>query len=94
MAENSTIRLSNRFDFSQHKSFSTQCEQLLAIETLKELYIDFSQVQYLDSSALGMLVLLAKKASTQGVTVTLKGAQGTAKDILEMANMHKLFVIG
>jgi len=41
-----------------------------------------------------MLVLLAKKASNQGVTVTLRGAQGTAKDILEMANMHKLFVIG
>jgi anti-anti-sigma factor len=94
MAENTTIRLSNRFDFSQHKSFSTQVEQLLANDTLKQLDIDFSQVQYLDSSALGMLVLLAKKATNQGVTVTLRGAQGTAKDILEMANMHKLFQIG
>ena len=67
---------------------------MLADGSLKHLDIDFSQVQYLDSSALGMLVLLAKKASNQGVTVTLRGAQGTAKDILEMANMHKLFVIG
>ncbi len=94
MAENTIIRLANRFDFSKHKSFSSQCEQLLADSRLKQLDIDFSQVQYLDSSALGMPVLLAKKASTQGVTVTLRGAQGTAKDILEMANMHKLFVIG
>ncbi len=93
MSENSTIRLSNRFDFSQHKVFSGQCEEILANNNLKQLDLDFSQVQYLDSSALGMLVLLSKKAASRGVVVKLKGAQGTAKDILDMANMQKLFVI-
>ena len=93
MSENSTIRLSNRFDFSQHKVFSGQCEEIFANTNLRQLDLDFSQVQYLDSSALGMLVLLAKKAAAHGVVVKLRGAQGTAKDILDMANMHKLFVI-
>ncbi|MCE0555885.1 STAS domain-containing protein [Motilimonas sp. E26] len=54
--------------------------------------LDFSQVQYLDSSALGMLVLMSKK-NEQSVQAKLviRGAQGNALDILEMANMAKLY---
>lgn len=90
MTELQVIRLPNRFDFSQHKHFSQQTE--LALQSgIRQLEIDFSQVQYLDSSALGMLVLLSKKAAAQQVTIQLKGAQGTALDILMMANMQKIF---
>lgn len=91
MADMHVIRLPNRFDFSQHKAFSQQTEQALAVPGIKQLEIDFSQVQYLDSSALGMLVLLSKRATSLQVTIQLRGAQGTALDILMMANMQKLF---
>lgn len=91
MADLHVIRLPNRFDFSQHKQFSQQTEQALAVAGIKQLEIDFSQVQYLDSSALGMLVLLSKKASSQQISIQLRGAQGTALDILMMANMQKIF---
>ncbi len=90
MADLHVIRLPNRFDFSQHKIFTQQADVALQ-SGARQLEIDFSQVQYLDSSALGMLVLLSKKASTQQVSIQLKGAQGTALDILMMANMQKIF---
>lgn len=90
MADLHVIRLPNRFDFSQHKIFTQQADVALQ-SGARQLEIDFSQVQYLDSSALGMLVLLSKKASLQQVSIQLKGAQGTALDILMMANMQKIF---
>lgn len=90
MADLHVIRLPNRFDFSQHKIFTQQADVALQ-SGARQVEIDFSQVQYLDSSALGMLVLLSKKASTQQVSIQLKGAQGTALDILMMANMQKIF---
>jgi anti-anti-sigma factor len=88
-----TIRLPQRFDFSYHKTFNASYELFLTDKTIRELDIDFSQVNYLDSSALGMLVLLAKKFSQSNVKLTIVGAAGTAKDIIEMANLSKLFTI-
>lgn len=93
MTEQQTLRLPARFDFSQHKTFTASYENVFTQSQIKELVLDFSGVDYLDSSALGMLVLLQKKAAVSKVKVVLRGARGTAKDILNMANMHKLFVI-
>ncbi|MDP4528498.1 STAS domain-containing protein [Alkalimonas delamerensis] len=91
MSEHRTIRLPERFDFSYHKNFNAQYEPLLTERGIKSLELDFSQVNYLDSSALGMMVLLAKKMQGVGVGLSITGAHGTAKDIIEMANLHKLY---
>lgn len=56
-----------------------------------KIVMDFSNTEYLDSSALGMMVLLNKKAKTNNKKVSIKGAQGNAKDILLIANFEKLF---
>lgn len=87
------IRLPNRFDFSHHKLFSQQTDDAFARNEVKSIEVDFSQVQYLDSSALGMLVLLAKRSSAQNVAISIRGAQGTALDIIMMANLNKLYSI-
>ncbi|MDO6524067.1 STAS domain-containing protein [Motilimonas sp. 1_MG-2023] len=90
--EKHCIRLPSKFDFHHHRVFNQDLEVLLAHTDLKEIELDFSQVQYLDSSALGMLVLMSKK-NEQSVQAKLviRGAQGNALDILEMANMAKLY---
>jgi len=87
------IRLPVRFDFSVHRVFTEQYEQAIQEHTQGRLEVDFSLVQYLDSSALGMLVLLHKKATAQGIAIHLNGCQGTVLEILTMANMQKLFQI-
>lgn len=93
MSELASIRLPERFDFGYHKQFNSAYEPFLEDRALRTLNIDFSQVQYLDSSALGMLVLLAKKFSGKGVTLNIVGAKGTAREIIQMANLSKLFTI-
>ncbi len=93
MADKQTIRLTERFDFSFHKNFNAAYEPLLTDAQIKELELDFSQVLYLDSSALGMLVLLSKKLANTKVVLSIVGAQGTARDIINMANLSKLYQI-
>ena len=93
MPEKLTIRLPERFGFSFHKTFNATCEPLTKDASLKEVELDFSLVQYLDSSALGMMVLLSKKLSGSSVVLTISGARGTARDIIDMANLSKLYTI-
>jgi anti-anti-sigma factor len=60
---------------------------------VKCIVVDLQQVQYIDSAALGILLLLRDKAGAQGAKVELANLQGTVKDVLEIANFHKIFSI-
>lgn len=87
------IKLSGRFDFHAHRDFRQCCDEVLAEQAVKELDIDFTHVDYLDSSALGMLLLLREKAEGHGKRVVLSGLQGTVKQVLDVANFGKLFTL-
>ncbi len=87
------VALEGRFDFSSHREFRECYEGLLANPAVKGLHIDFNKVDYLDSSALGMLLLLREKAETHGKQVGLGGVQGIVKQVLDIANFDKLFTI-
>ncbi|MFO1390219.1 STAS domain-containing protein [Cellvibrio sp.] len=91
MSETESLRLPASFDYSYHRQFSEQYTRLLENGTCKEILLDFSQVEYLDSSALGMMVLLQKRAAAQQIKVRVKGARGATDEILKMANMQKMF---
>jgi len=95
MSKVSVLQLPIRFDFQHHVAFTADYEKALADKDVTNLQLDFSRVQYLDSSALGMMVLLAKKAKDSDTAVKLEaiGVVGAARDILEMANMAKFYQI-
>ncbi len=91
MSEIETLRLPTSFDYSFHRQFSEQYTAMLENGACREILLDFSQVEYLDSSALGMMVLLQKRAAAQQIQVRVKGARGATEEILKMANMQKIF---
>lgn len=91
MSEAEIIRLPNRFDYSYHRQFGDLYTPIIEEATCSEIILDFSQVEYLDSSALGMMVLLQKKSSGKYIKVKIKGARGATEEILKMANMQKIF---
>lgn len=88
-----TISLPERFDFSSHKTFTDTYSKLLETTTNSTITVDFRQVVYLDSSALGMLILLNKRAKEKSCSVEIVNAKGNAKDILKIANFDKLMKI-
>lgn len=88
-----TLSLAGRFDFSIHRDFRRNYEDILNTPSVRELDVDLSQVNYIDSSALGMLLLLREKATNQNIQIKLAHAQGSVRQVLEVANFGRLFEI-
>ncbi|MFA6202522.1 MAG: STAS domain-containing protein [Gallionella sp.] len=87
------IRLAGRFDFNDHRTFKMNYEPLLLLATVKTLEIDMEGIEYLDSSALGMMMLLRERSQAVGKTVVLSKPSSTVAQILDIANFSKLFTI-
>jgi len=85
----SVISLPDRFDFSTHRWFTAEYEK--ALSKKQPVVLDFSRVQYVDSSALGMMVLLHRSLVEKKQTGSIRNLSGTAKDILDMANFNVLY---
>lgn len=88
----SIMRLNGRFDFNAHKVFRETYQALLD-EKATVIVLDLSQVDYLDSSALGMLLQFKEKADSQNTKIALQNCSQLAKDVLAIANFDKLFEI-
>lgn len=86
-----TVRLSGRFDFNAHRDFRGAYEPLVENVAVKALTIDLEGVDYLDSSALGMLLILREKAKQGGKALTLANARAGVRQVLDIANFGKLF---
>lgn len=85
-----TIQIEGRFDYSCHKMFK---EAFIHAANVTSYDVDLSKVNYLDSSALGMLLLLRDYAGADKAIIRLVHANGAVTDILKVANFHRLFVI-
>ncbi len=88
----SVIRLQGRFDFNSHREFREAVETALA-GTSREMVVDLGGVEYLDSSALGMLLMLRDRAKGAAREVALANCKGAVKQVLDIANFGKLFHI-
>lgn len=87
------LHMKGRFDFNAHRSFKDAYDPLLQQGGINSLEIDMSEVEYLDSSALGMLLLVRERAEAAGKHVALLHPSPNVAQILEIANFRKLFTI-
>lgn len=86
-----TIAVTGKFDFNVHRDFS---DAYKTKSNGKSNYvIDLAGTEYMDSSALGMLLLLREHAGGESATISIKNARSEIKDILTIANFQKLFTI-
>lgn len=86
-----TIKIKGRFDFSTHQDFRGAYEK----ETEAKCYVvDLKDTNYLDSSALGMLLLLRDHAGGERADVRLENCSPDVVKILAISNFAKLFQIG
>lgn len=90
--DQAVVRLQGRFDFNAHRDFREAIDAALA-SPAKSIAVDFGGVEYLDSSALGMLLMLRDRAKGIAREVTLTNCRGAVKQILDIANFGKLFSI-
>jgi anti-anti-sigma factor len=86
-----TIDISGRFDFSVHQEFRQVYEQDPGGPT--QYIIDLRQTEYMDSSALGMLLLLREHAGGERAHIKIMHCQPEVKKILTIANFQHLFCL-
>ena len=88
-----TLRLTGRFDFGTHRDFRAAVDKALLEGGGNLITVDLGAVDYLDSSALGMLLMLRDKAGIANMTVSLANCRGNVRQVLDIGNFGKLFSI-
>ena len=86
------IRVSGRFDITTFKEFSDAYKDHL--ESVSKCIVDFEEVEHLDSSALGQLLMLRERAGGESANVEIMNTNPGVKNILTMAKFDSLFTIG
>lgn len=89
--EELTISIEGRFDFSAHQEFRDCYEQADFEPT--SYVVDLNRTTYLDSSALGMLLLLRDHAGGDNAEVKIVNCNRDVKKILTISNFEQLFTI-
>ena len=85
------IRVTGRFDFSAHQEFRDAYESLS--QQPERYRIDLQETSYLDSSALGMLLLLRDHAGGDGARVEIVNCNHEVRRIFDISNFQQLFSI-
>lgn len=86
-----TIAVSGSFQFSLHREFRDSYASITQSGT--EFRINLSATEYMDSSALGMLLLLKEHATKHQGSVVIAGVTPAIRRVLEIASFDKLFRI-
>lgn len=86
-----TLHLGERFDFSIHRVFHDAC--LGDIAAARSYVLDLEDVATMDSSALGMLMLLREHAGGDRADIRLVNASPQLRNTLRIAGFDKLFTV-
>ena len=86
-----TISIQGRFDFSSHQEFRDAYEN--AGNSVTSYVVDMDETTYLDSSALGMLLLLRDHAGGDDADISINNCNNDVKKILTISNFEQLFKI-
>lgn len=86
-----TIEPQGRFDFNVYRDFREAYEGHLRHNL--DIIIDFAKTDYIDSSALGMLLVLREQAGGDHARINIVGCNREIRKILAIANFEALFEI-
>ena len=88
--ESVKIVIQGRFDFGSHQDFRESYDKNES--TVKEYVVDMAETSYLDSSALGMLLLLRDHAGSDAV-IKIINCNADVFKIFEISNFDQMFEI-
>ena len=89
-----TISIKGRFDFTMHSHFREAIlGNVLNKRRDQRLIVDLAGAEYIDSAALGMLLLLREETDTEAINIEIVNARPEVQKILETASFGRLFKI-
>ena len=83
------IKIPKKFDYDCRQDFR---KAYIDLEQSPKIYIiDLEQTTYIDSSALGMLLILKEHAKLHEGQITLKSPGKNVTELLKLSNFDKIF---
>lgn len=86
------INLSGRFTFADNKIFSTIIDEISASQ-YKKVVVDLGLVDFIDSAALGILLLIRDKCEKSSTNLSLLNPRGQVKHMFDVSRFNDLFRI-
>lgn len=86
-----TITIRGRFDFNTHQAFRDAYQD--AGNAPRRYVVDLLDATYLDSSALGMLLLLRDHGGSEQADIRLVNCNSDVRKVLSVSNFEQLFTI-
>lgn len=83
-----TLKLEGNFTYTQRKPFQEMLKSVV-VDGVDQIVIDLSQIAFLDSAALGLLMISHRQLQAEKRTLSLAYPHPTVRQILEMANLHR-----
>lgn len=84
-----TVAVAGRFDYRIYDSFKASYS---SVADISKINVDLSKTEYMDSSALGMLLMLREHVGN-AVSILLVNPPPGVFRVLSIANFDKLFAI-
>lgn len=87
------LRLEGRMDYPTHREFRDASDKALDVPDVNTIIIDLALVNFMDSAALGMLLLLREKAELKERKIVLSHPSPSILQVLKMVHFQKFFEI-
>lgn len=86
------IDIRGRLTFSDYSNFREMTQMLTEYKT-KNCQIDLTGLEFIDSAGLGMLLIARDKIRAVDGQISLIGAQGQVKKMLDLGHFDRLFQV-
>lgn len=93
VSNTATIHLSGHFSFDVHREFKAAYKSQISDSKIDNIVVNLQDVAYLDSSALGMLLVLRDHVQAGNKSLTLSRPSSIVVRTFDIANFHKKFTI-
>lgn len=86
------VQISGRMTHADHRSFREILARVNEVAPRRVVF-DLAQVEFIDSSALGMLLIVRDACVQQNRTIVLKNPTGQVEKLAKIAKLHKYFEV-
>lgn len=84
------VDIEGELDHHNVEEVRTKIDDRLDRESITKLIMDFSSVNFMDSSGIGMIIGRYKKLNSKGGNVAIANARSNIDKIFELSGIHKI----
>ena len=85
-----TVRLTGELDHNSAANIRSELDELILDPRIKRLVFDLTELKFMDSSGIGLIIGRYKLMARRGGTVAVACHRGRVDQIFEMAGLYQL----